>query len=59
MLEKFIAFLIDDLNLTTDQIHLAVRQIQQAPSELPMLLWQYGLVDIEQLVQMLDWLDRF
>jgi hypothetical protein len=24
-----------------------------------MLLWQYGLVDIEQLAQMLDWLDRF
>jgi len=59
MLENLTTFLLEDLNLTAEQIHLAVRHIQQAPHELPMILWQYGLVDIGQLEQIFDWLERF
>jgi hypothetical protein len=58
MLEKLITFLRDDLQLSSEQIQLGMRQIQGLPSELPMVLWQYGFIDISQLDSILDWLDR-
>ena len=58
MLEHLTTFLQEDLNLTAEQMHLAVSRIQATPSELPILLWQYGLVDLGQLDQIFDWLER-
>jgi hypothetical protein len=61
---RFIKFLQDELNLSHDSIAIAQRQvtsaqpnIQQSPGVLPMVLWQYGLVNLEQLDKIYDWLE--
>ena len=57
MPEKLIQFLQLQLNIPLEQIELAMRQVRQSPYQLPMVLWQYGLVDLWQLEQIFDWLE--
>ena len=38
-------------------IDLAVRHQPDTPNLLPMILWQYGLVTLEQLDRIFDWLE--
>jgi hypothetical protein len=57
MSETLILFLQQDLGLSSEQITFALRQIQQAPHQLPMILWQYGMVNIQQLDRIFDWLE--
>jgi len=54
---KFINFLQKELLLTSCDIAVAVRKSRLDKGPLPMLLWQYGLVDIEQLAKIFDWLE--
>lgn len=54
---SLVAFLQDDLALSSDAIALGLRQADTAPERLPMILWQYGLVSLEELDQIFDWLD--
>lgn len=57
-LVKFLNFLQTDLAVSQDGIELALRNLQQnSPILLPIILWQYGLVDLSQLQQIFDWLD--
>ncbi len=49
MQPELISFLQQELEISTDQIELAERQVSQTPNQLPMVLWQYGLVDLWQL----------
>ena len=57
-LVKFLNFLQTDLAISQDGIELALRNLQKnSPVILPMILWQYGLVDLTQLQQIFDWLD--
>lgn len=57
-LVKFLNFLQTDLAISQDGIELALRNLQQnSPILLPIILWQYGLVDLSQLQQIFDWLD--
>ncbi len=42
-------FLCQDLNLPTESVQLALKQTQSARGTLPMILWQYGLVSLQQL----------
>ncbi|MDX2242320.1 MAG: DUF2949 domain-containing protein [Leptolyngbyaceae cyanobacterium bins.302] len=49
-------FLKDDLCLPIESITLAWKQSEYTPSLLPMTLWQYGLISLGQLDQILDWL---
>jgi hypothetical protein len=44
----------EDFNLSSEQISWGLKQTQGMPSYLPMILWQYGLIDISQLDQLLD-----
>ncbi|MDB9445444.1 DUF2949 domain-containing protein [Anabaena sp. CS-542/02] len=55
---KFINFLHQEIELTNADIAVALRHRQFDNGPLPMLLWQYGLVNLEQLEQILDWLDN-
>ncbi len=57
MTEKFIQFLKQDMGVSIDQIDLGLRNIQGDPTQLPMILWQYGFVNLEQLDKIFDWLD--
>ena len=49
-------FLRDELSLPETSIELAARHCHQDSSLLPMLLWQYGLINLQQLDQIFDWL---
>jgi hypothetical protein len=53
---KLLSFLKDELALSTAAIEMAMRQREQDPGPLPMILWKYGLVTLEQLDQIYDWL---
>ncbi|MEH1803739.1 DUF2949 domain-containing protein [Nostoc sp.] len=54
---KLINFLLEDLAIPAAAISLALRHIEQNPSLLPMVLWQYGLITLTQLNQIFDWLE--
>ena len=55
---QLIRFLEEDLSISTSSIAIALRHLENDPGPLPMILWQYGLVTIEQLEQIFDWLER-
>jgi hypothetical protein len=57
MTERLIQFLQQDLGVSVAQIELAQRHIQETPDQLPMILWQYGLISLGQLNQIFDWLE--
>ncbi|ACK70553.1 hypothetical protein PCC7424_2126 [Gloeothece citriformis PCC 7424] len=60
ILNQFYEFLQEDLFLSTDELAVVRNQQHSVTSvtNLPMLLWQYGLVSLEQLQRVLDWLDH-
>lgn len=55
---RFLRFLQDDLAISAASIAIALRHVEQDPGPLPMILWQYGLVTLEQLDQIYDWLEN-
>ncbi|MGJ5674135.1 MAG: DUF2949 domain-containing protein [Nostochopsis sp.] len=55
---RFINFLQNELELPSGDIAVALRKRESENGPLPMLLWQYGLVDIEQLERIFDWLEK-
>lgn len=56
-LEAFIRFLREELAIPSAAISLALRHQEESPSLLPMTLWQYGLISLEQLDRIFDWLE--
>jgi len=55
---KLIRFLQEELAISSSSLAIALRHIEQDPGPLPMILWQYGLVTLEQLDQIYDWLEK-
>ncbi|MEM8638418.1 MAG: DUF2949 domain-containing protein [Cyanobacteria bacterium P01_G01_bin.54] len=56
--KQFIQFLQDELAIPADSLAIALRhQGQSSPNVLPMILWQYGLVTLDQMDEMFDWLE--
>lgn len=60
---RLISFLQEDLAISPASIAVAERagsnqrrNRDQDPNSLPMILWQYGLVTLEQLDKIFDWL---
>ena len=54
---RLVRFLQDDLSISQDSMAIALRQMESDPGPLPMILWQYGLVTIDQLEKIYDWLE--
>jgi Protein of unknown function (DUF2949) len=54
----FIQFLESELKLSMTDISVALRHPELENAPLPMLLWEYGLVNIEQLERIFDWLEN-
>jgi hypothetical protein len=54
---KFIQFLQEELALSKDSIEVVQRSVEQNPGPVPMILWQYGLVTLEELERIYDWLE--
>jgi hypothetical protein len=54
---KLVSFLQDDLAISAASLAIVLKQSEHNPGPLPMILWQYGLVTIEQLELIYDWMD--
>lgn len=54
---QLIQFLQTDLAIAPDSIETALRRCELDPGPLPMVLWQFGLVTLEQLERIYDWLE--
>ena len=54
--ERLLDFLRQELAIPNSTLAFAKRHQEQDPSLLPLTLWQYGLVTLEQLDQIFDWL---
>ena len=56
LLARLITFLQEDLLIPNEFIQIAMRH-EHSPNLFPMVLWQYGLVSLEQLDKIFDWLE--
>ena len=56
MLERLINFLHWELDIPIDAISLAQNQNTE-PNILPIVLWQYGFLNIRQLDRVFEWLE--
>jgi Protein of unknown function (DUF2949) len=56
-LTKLINFLQYDLAIPSSSMSIALKQVEHNPGPLPMILWRYGLVTIEQLDRIYDWME--
>lgn len=54
---KLIRFLQEDLAISAASLSIALRHREHDPGPLPMILWQYGLITLEQLDRIYDWLE--
>ncbi|MEO1209962.1 MAG: DUF2949 domain-containing protein [Cyanobacteria bacterium J06638_20] len=54
---QLIQFLRDELDVPDESIAIARRHCEKDPGPFPMVLWKYGLVTLEQLDQIYDWLE--
>lgn len=54
---RLVRFLQEDLALSASSIKFALKHCEQDTGPLPMVLWQYGLVTLEQLDQIFDWME--
>ncbi|WP_159783272.1 DUF2949 domain-containing protein [Sodalinema gerasimenkoae] len=54
---QFIRFLQEDLALSPDSIAIALRRRDTDSGPLPMILWKYGFVTLDELSQIYDWLE--
>ena len=48
-------FLQRRLGLSTNALNLGIRQAELEQAPLPIVLWSFGLLSLEQLQQVLDW----
>lgn len=55
-LNPLIRFLKDELLVPDSAVQVALRHPEHA-TQLPMILWQYGLITLEQLDRVFDWLE--
>jgi hypothetical protein len=55
---RLIRFLQEELAIPQASIAVALRHEEASPNLLPIILWQYGLVTLEQLDQIFDWLEK-
>jgi Protein of unknown function (DUF2949) len=55
---RLIQFLKEELAVPAAAIALALRHLnEQGPNLLPVVLWQYGLITLEQLERAFDWME--
>ncbi len=55
---RLIQFLQEELAIPERSIAIALRHQQEStPNLLPMILWQYGLITLEDLDRIFDWME--
>jgi hypothetical protein len=55
--QALLRFLRREVGLSENALALGLRQAQQEQAPLPVVLWRYGLLSLEQLEQVLQWQD--
>jgi hypothetical protein len=55
--QPLINFLVQELAIPTRSVNLALDRSQDNPTALPMILWQYGLINLRQLEKIWDWIE--
>jgi Protein of unknown function (DUF2949) len=55
---QFIEYLQQELGISEPEIALANREQQPSITELPIVLWNYGLIDLEKLGKIFDWMEK-
>jgi Protein of unknown function (DUF2949) len=53
----FIQYLQQELGISDTALALAIRQRQPTTTELPIVLWNYGLISLEQVGLIFDWME--
>ena len=53
---KFVTFLKEELALSSDSLKMIDKAVEDRTAPIPMILWQYGLVTLEELDRIYDWL---
>ena len=53
---NLIQYLQQDLGLSEAALALVSRQQQRTVTELPIVLWNHGLISLEQLGSIFDWM---
>ena len=56
-LTRLIKFLREELAVPAAAIAIGLRHREQDMSQLPMILWQYGLITLDQLNCVFDWME--
>jgi hypothetical protein len=56
--QHFIQYLRRDLGLSEAAIATVTRTQQLTVTELPIVLWNYGLISLKQLEHIFDWLEK-
>ena len=51
-------YLRQQIGLSDNALELGLKQAQLEQAPLPVVLWRYGLISLEQLAQVLDWQDQ-
>ncbi|NJM68051.1 MAG: DUF2949 domain-containing protein, partial [Acaryochloris sp. RU_4_1] len=54
--QQFIHYLRNELAISEEAIDLALRRHDPCQGQLHIVLWQHGLIDLDQLCQVFDWL---
>lgn len=54
---RLIKFLKEELAVPAAAIALGLRNREHDANQLPMILWQYGLITLDQLNRVFDWLE--
>ncbi|NJM68063.1 MAG: DUF2949 domain-containing protein [Acaryochloris sp. RU_4_1] len=54
--QQFIHYLRNELAISEEAIDLALRRQDSVQGQLHIILWQHGLISLEQLCQAFDWL---
>jgi Protein of unknown function (DUF2949) len=55
---EFINFLQTELAIPSADIDVMLHHHELDYAPLPMILWQYGLISIDQLARIFDWLEN-
>jgi hypothetical protein len=53
---RFLQYLQQNLGLSEAALAIATLQQQPTTTELPIVLWNYGLITLEQLGEIFDWM---
>ena len=54
---RLIQFLKEELAVPEKAISIALRHQDPTTNQIPMILWQYGLITLEDLDKIFDWME--